>query len=518
MNRRQQHRALSQTHHKPVIHWRGRSCSLGEACLLALQEQQLGNFQAAADIYGLVLALDPDCAEVHNNRGAVLQQMRRYEESLAGYARAITLKPDYANAHYNRGTVLKQMHRYSEALASFEKTLALRPDHAEACNNCGLVLATLGKIPEAEKMFRQAHALKPDFPDPLFNLVNIRKYQDMENPEAGDIHQLLEKPGTPTNAKEILLFALGKIYDDCGCFDEAFECFKLANRIRNAAVAYHPDEIVRRTDDIIDVFNRDFLAQPFASASASRSPLFLVGMPRSGTTLLANMLSHHRAIGTAGELPAIIEFASELAELAKNGFPYPQAAKHLTSTTVLHLVNDYERRLKRDFGADAPVYVIDKNPLNFQHLGFIAKLFPEARIIHCTRDPLDTGLSNYFVRFPLNLDYSFDLRNIGHFYRQYVRLMQHWRLVLPRKIIEISYEDMVLNTEQTARRALEFLGLEWDDHCLTPHTNPCPVETASQWQVRQPIYRHALERWRRYEKHLTPLKEALSLNEPISVG
>lgn len=518
MSNRQRPRVQSPTGLKAAILWRGRSYSIAEACALAFQEQSRGNFPAAADIYGLVLARIPDSAEVYNNRGAVLQQMHRYDEALASYTRATKLKPGYANAHYNRGAVLKRMHRYSDALASFDQALALKPDHAEACNNCGLIFVTIGNMPEAEKMFLKACTLKPDFPDPWFNLVNIRKYQDLENAEAKNIRQLLDKPGTPISTREILSFALGKIYDDCGRYDEAFECFRLANQIRNASVAYKPDHVVRMTDAIIDVFSRDFLSQPFASASASRTPLFIVGMPRSGTTLLANILSRHRAIGTAGELPAIIEFAPELAELANKGFPYPQAAKHLTSAALTRLANDYEKRLRRDIGSDTPVYIIDKNPLNFRHLGFISMLFPEARIIHCLRDPLDTGLSNYFVRFPLNLDYSFDLKNIGHFYREYTRLMEHWRKVLPRKMIEISYEEMVLNTEQLARNALDLIGLEWDERCLSPHTNLCAVETASQWQVRQPIYRQAVGRWRYYEKHLAPLKEALLLNEQPSPG
>ena len=180
-------------------------------------------------------------------------------------------------------------------------------------------------------------------------------------------------------------------------------------------------------------------------------------MPRSGTTLLANILSNHRAIASAGELPTITDFTSRLQESVAAGLPYPQATRHITPALATQLINDYERALAiKAFGSEK-LYVIDKNPLNFRHLGLIAMLFPEARIIHCTRNILDTGLSNYFVRFPLNLDYSFDLRNIGHFYREYARLMEHWREVLPRKMIEISYEEMVLNTEQTARRALKFL-------------------------------------------------------------
>ncbi len=549
MNGRQRRTAHSQAKHQTVIHWRGGWYPIGEACVLALQEQYLGNFQAAADIYNLVLAKVPDCAEVHNNRGAVLQQMTRYKEALASYDKAIRLKPDYANAHYNRGSTLKQMkryedalasydqaialkfdhaeahnsrgvilqemRRYDEALASYNKAMAVKPDHAIAHNNRGTALMNKGDMQEAEKMFLTAFELKPDFPDPLYNLANIRKYQNADNAQVKHIHTLLKRPGVSADDQELLYFTLGKIYDDCGLYDEAFERYRQANQIRNTRVSYDSDGVVRLTDGIIDVFSKDFLAQPFAFASDSRSPLFIVGMPRSGTTLLANILSNHRAIATAGELPTIADFTARLLELTENAAIHPEAAKYITPAIAARLINDYEKRLRRDIGLDVP-HVIDKNPLNFRQLGFIAMLFPKARIIHCTRHPLDSGLSNYFQRFPLYLDYSFDLRNIGHFYGQYARLMEHWRKVPTLKLMEISYEDMVLNTEQTVRKTLEFLGLEWDERCLSPHTNPCVVET-SQWQVRQPIYRHALERWRHYEKHLAPLKEMLSLIGQVPV-
>jgi tetratricopeptide (TPR) repeat protein len=488
------------------------------------------------------IALKPDFAETHSNRGAVLQKLKRYEDALASYDKAIALKPDYANAHHNRGSILKilrrhddaladydkaialkpghatayndrgvtlhELKRYDDALASFDKAIAFKPDFAEAYNNRGLAWLTLGDMQEAERMFLKALALKPDFPDPVFNLAKIRKYQDADNAEVNRIHALLEKPGISPDDQEQLCFALGKIYDDCGFYDEAFECYRMANQIRNTNVSYDPDGVVRMTDSIIDVFSKDFLARQFAFASDSQSPLFIVGMPRSGTTLMANMLSNHPAIATAGELTTITDLASRLPEWTSTGIPYPQAVKHITPAVATRLINDYEKRLRRDIGSDVP-HVIDKNPLNFRNLGFISMLFPKARILHCIRDPMDTGLSNYFHRFPLHLDYSFDLRNIGHFYGQYTKLMEHWRKVLPLKLIEISYEDMIVNTEQTARKMLDFLGLEWDEHCLAPHTNPCAVETASNWEVRQPIYHRSLERWRHYEKHLAPLKEAL---------
>jgi tetratricopeptide (TPR) repeat protein len=527
---------------KAMIYWRGRLRTIAEACTLAAQEQHRGNFQNAADIYALVLGRVPDCAEAHNNRGAVLQMMEQFEDALASYDKAVALKPDYFTALFNRGFTLKHLNRYEEALASYDKAIALKPDdaglhssrgvllqqmrryddaiasydkaiaanpyHALAYHNRGTVLLSKGDMPEAEKMFRKALKLKPDFTDPLHSLAQMRRYQNVNDADVKKISGLLKKSDIQPQEKEHLYFALGKIYDDCGLYDEAFESFQQANQIRNAFVSYKAATTTRLTDNLIDAFNRDFLARRFGFASESQVPLFVIGMPRSGTTLLANILSNHPAIATAGELPTIPDLASTLERLTQNRIPYPQAVKRLVSSVATRLINDYEKRLRRDVGLEVS-HVIDKNPLNFRHLGFISMLFPKATVIHCTRNPLDTGLSNYFQRFPLTLDYSFDLRNIGHFYREYARLMEHWRKVTNLKLIEVGYEDVVLKTEPTIRKMLDYLGLEWDERCLAPHTNPCPVETASQWEVRQPIYRHSLERWRHYEKHLAPLKEAL---------
>lgn len=527
---------------EPHIRWQGQSVPVGAACALAAEQHRRGNFPAALELYTLVLKQAPAQAEIHNNRGVLLQAMQRYDEALASYDQAIALKPGYANAHFNRGTVLKklsrrddalasydralalkpehaeahnnrgvvlqELKRYAEALASYDQVIALNPAHAEAHNNRGIVLANLGRMAEAEKAFARALALKPGFADSLFNLAHIRDHQNADAADLKIISDLLAQPGLGSDEREHLHFSLGKICDDSGRYEEAFAHFQTANQLRNARVAYQPALVEKMTDAIIAVFNRDFLARPRAFSTDDPSPIFIVGMPRSGTTLLASMLSNHPRIAAAGELPTLGDLLAELPKILPAGTAYPEAARQLTAAAADHLIAGYRRRLRRDVDSSIP-YVIDKNPLNFRHVGLITQLFPQARILHCTRHPAATCLSNYFQRFPLYLDFSFDLRNIGHFYREYARLMAHWESLPHLRLLGVRYEDMILHTEPTARALLEFLGLEWDDRCLATHTNRFPVETASQWQVRQPIYQDSLEHWRHYEAHLDPLKAFL---------
>jgi tetratricopeptide (TPR) repeat protein len=454
------------------------------------------------------IALQPDYARSHDSRGRALKGLRRFAEALESCDRAVALDPEYAEAHNTRGTVLLEMGLYEDALASCDKAIAIDPAFAEAYENRGAIRAAKGDLREAESMFRKSLALKPDLLAALYQLVAIRKYHDADHEDVRALRTLLDERGLSGRNRQFILFALGKVYDDCGRYDDAFECYRRANDICNAKVSYDPKNVATFFDGIIELFSKDFVARPFSFASDSRSPLFVVGMPRSGTTLVTSILSNHPCIGSAGELTTFGEGTATMSKLTERDIPYPESIRHITPAAGVHLTSDYEKSLRRDVGPDVP-HVIDKNPLNFHYLGLIRMLFPMARIIHCIRNPLDTGLSNYFQYFALAHAYSFDLRNIGHFYSQYVRLMAHWRSVLPVPMIEVQYEDLIQDTERVVRATLESLGLEWNDRCLAPHTNPNAVRTASHWQVRQPIYDRSAGRWRHYEQHLGPLKEAL---------
>lgn len=470
--------------------------------------QALARFDDALAGYDRAIALNPGYAAAYGNRGTVLQALKRFDDALASYDKAIALQPDYPEAYYNRAIVLDVLKRFDDALTSCDKAIELKPGYLEAYISRGNIVANKGHMQEAKRTFLQALAIKPDFSEALFELTKLRKYRDANHADVRRIQGLLEKAGSSQRDREYLYFSLGKIYDECGLYDEAFECYRRANEIGNTAVHYDAEGVSATTCRIIDVFSKELLAQSVALGSGSRSPVFIVGMPRSGTSLLASILSNHRLVETAGELPTIVQFAARLRDMVGTGSAYPEVAKDVSPAIASQLTSEYERRLRRDAGS-AAAYVVDKHPLNFRHLGLIWTLFPQAHILHCVRDPLDTCLSNYFQRFHLEYDYSFDLRNIAHFYLEYNRLMEHWRQALPKKIIDVVYEDMILRTADVVRQTLDALGLEWDERSLAPHTNPSPVDTASKWQVRQPIYKSSIERWRHYERHLAPLQEML---------
>ncbi len=470
--------------------------------------QTLERLPEALASYDRAVLLKPQYAEAFGNRGVVLHVLKRFDEALDSYDQAIALEPRRAESYYNRASVLQILKRFDDALVDCDRALAIKPDYADACIARGIILVHKGALAEAEKMFVRALELRPDYPDALFELTKLRKYHDPEHEDIQRLKRLMARPGLAAHDREYLLFTLGKMHDQCGRYDDAFDFYRQANELASAGVTYNPRSVSQNTDAIIDVFSHEFLDQPRPDSSESSAPIFVVGMPRSGTTLLASILSNHPAIGTAGELPTIIQFTSQLAELVGREAKYPQAARNLTDPMTQKLAARYLARLRRDLGPDIP-FVVDKHPINFRHLGLITLLFPRATILHCVRDPLDTCLSNFFQRFPPDYNFSFALESIGHYFREYTRLIEHWRRALPKPIIDVRYEDMVADTERIARTILDRMGLSWDERCLTPHTNPYPIETASNWQVRQPIYGDSVARWKHYEKHLAPLRRIL---------
>jgi tetratricopeptide (TPR) repeat protein len=471
-----------------------------------------GNLSEAIAAYRRAIALKPDYAEAYNNLGNALHTERKQDLAIACYEHALALKPDYAEAYRNLGIALKDQGKFTEATAVLERALTITPDFPDAHSSLGDVLKAQGRIEAAEQAYRKALRLKPD--SGAFHYHRLAMVKKYRAEDSGDIHKMLALLDTAGLAEEdtmYLHFALGKIFNDCGAYDDAFAHYRNANKIRHKESQFDRNVHVTLVERVMRTFDAEFFSQRTDYGCSSTLPVFVVGSLRSGTTLVEQIVASHRQVYGAGELQKIPELARESEIRANSSQSYPEVATILNRDICQSLAKEYETFLRRDVD-EGISRITDKLPHNFMFLGFIALLFPKARVIHCVRNPLDTCLSIYFQLFQRGIDYAYDLADIGVYYQHYERLMAHWRRVLPIKVLEIRYEELVANQDYKTRELVDFLGLPWDQECLAFHRNPRPVHTLSAWQVRQPLYGGAIDHWRNYEKYLEPLKQSLGLD------
>jgi tetratricopeptide (TPR) repeat protein len=462
----------------------------------------LGRPQEALIHCRRALELEPNSAEAELLKGNALFDLALLDEAAASYARALELKPDYTEAHVAAGKVLRQTGRTAEAEESCRKALGLAADSSEALALLGEIQADRGRFDDAEKSFRQAIAIAPDQPEAWAGLARYRKMQ----PDAAWLaaaQRLLGKSAGVGVGQEInLRYALGKYFDDVEDFDNAFSSYRLANELKKrGAPKYDGERLVRRVDQIIALYDADWLRSASAQGNESRRPVFIVGMPRSGTTLSEQILASHPDAFGCGELrfwhAARVDYESSA--------PRGPAGRGAEGHGAIAAAAENYLRLLAAFSAEA-ARVIDKMPANFMNLGLIHAAFPHARILHMRRNPLDTGLSIYFQIFSNTHLYANDLEDIAHYFTQYSRLMVHWRSTLPEgTILEVPYEKMVADPEPWIRKIVQFVGLPWDPRCLRFHETERTVSSASNWQVRQRISTSAAGRWRNYERYLGPL-------------
>jgi hypothetical protein len=300
-------------------------------------------------------------------------------------------------------------------------------------------------------------------------------------------------------------FALGKALDDCKDYDQAFFHYDKGNALRRRELQFDAGEVDRQFDRLIEWFSPELMETLSQKGSSKTQPLFVVGMPRSGTTLLEQVLCAHPDVGTAGELRDLARIARNVAR--SNEKPWPACLAGMPAEKLQAMASEYLGALESR--APGSVRVIDKMPQNFLHVGFAALLFPDATVVHCARDPLDTCLSNYFQIFPGGIDFAYDLSELGRYYRNYQRLMSHWQALLGERLVTVRYEELVSDPEPVLRTLLKAIGLPWDPACLSHHDSVQRVDTLSLYQVRQPLNTGSTKRWRNYEKHLGPLREAL---------
>jgi hypothetical protein len=464
---------------------------------------RLGRYQEGGEHFRQAIGIRESYAEAHFNLGSLLRSQGRIAESEQPLRRALKLKPTLIDAQISLGVTLYMLGRMSEAKGLFEKALKLAPRQVDALTGMGQIAALEGRFAEAETWFNRALEIDPKMSLGWVGLAGLRTLTTADGAWLKGAQASADSGLAPLNEASVR-YAIGKYYDQTGEFALAFRSFQRAKvLVRTAAVDYDREGRTRFVDALISTYNPQTLALAKPGASDSALPILVVGMPRSGTSLVEQIIASHPAARGAAE----VEFWSPV--VAKNANSFLREPPD--EPTRKKLAQGYLRVLTAN-GAGA-ARVVDKSPFNSEYLGVIHSVFPQARIIYLQRDPIDTCLSCYFQDFPPLLNFTLDLSDLAHFYRNHHRLMQHWRNALPPgTLLDVPYAALVADQENWTRRILEFLGLSWDERCLNFHSTERSVLTASYWQVRQKLYTSSVGRWRNYQKFIGPLLELKGLD------
>ena len=514
--------------YRRVLHFRPDSVEAHNNLGNALRDS--GRLEEAAASYRCAVAIRPDYAKLHNNLGNALLDLGRIEEAVASYSRALELEPDFAKAHSNLGSAFRELAKLDEAEASYRRALAIRADSSEILTNLGVVqrlqgradeaeaslrralsidpgaaptitsLAELyadrGQFAEAENLYKKAYAGHPESAQAWAGLAALRKMTSDDSAWIKEAQRIAQRPLRPRDEAH-LRYAMGKFFDDVQDYEQAFVSYRRANEIAKAYSPPHDRQHLARTFEFTTrLYDREWLDRAKVTSNSSSRPIFIVGMPRSGTSLAEQILASHPAVFGAGELSfwktASLQVGSAALESGFDG-------------SVLAKLADEYLQLLTGLSLDAS-RVVDKMPANFAHLGMIHAALPNARFIHMRRNPIDTCLSIYFQNFHVAHSYANDLEDLAHYHHQYQLLMQHWRSILPPSaILEVPYEALVADQETWSRKMLDFVGLPWDPACIDFHQTNRRVSTFSKWQVRQKISKTSVERWRNYAPFVGPL-------------
>ena len=491
------HLQIGATANQPTIRWSTKGILLSAHQYLGYIFDSLGQQERATAHYQSAVALKPDLVEVQLQLGNLYLARGLAVEAAAVFRDAAAATPGTIQTRIAEARALEAAGASDEALAAARAIVEAHPESAAARASLGDLLSQAGHFADAAAHFERAADLSPEMNDVWIRVATNRKFTPKDGPLVARMNAALGRSNLTARDRKLLHFALGKAHDDMGNYKEAMQNFEAGNRYRALGGRLGREGLARYIDRMIEATPlgyRDCLPDPGVEDA---TPVLIVGMPRSGSTLTEQILSGHPDIAAAGE----------------RGFWGARCAAHeniwgLTPTpeATRRLAEDYLAEL-RPFGRNAK-RITDKMLGNFMLLGIIHRVFPNATIIHCRRHPIDTALSIFTTNFEMNYDYTSDRSDLVFFTRQYQRLMAHWREILPEeRFVEVDYEALVGDLEPHARRIIAACGIEWNDACLEPHRNARKITTASLWQARQPVYRTSVERWRRYEPWLGELCE-----------
>jgi tetratricopeptide (TPR) repeat protein len=498
--------------------------------------KEADQLEGAAKMFDIAISLKPNYAEAHFNLGVVLQNLDYKDESIESYKKAIAISPNYSDAHNNLGNVYISIDQYEDGIKSFQWAIAYKHDFAEAYNNLGnayndsgnekdaivnfekaiqynqnyekayfnlaLVFKYLGDETGFLKNIEKAIALKPDWGHAYYHLSRIKKFSK-NDPQVNEMKSFLKRDDLPVLDRIGFNFALSKAFEDLQDNKEQFKFLNDANSLRKKELEY----TIEKDQDLFSKIKHVFqsnpnIVKPLASNAIKVRPIFILGMPRSGTSLVHQILDCHKNVHGVGELNNLNKIVMPLLKDfdASNN-------KGFSENEMLSIRNDYISSLPMK-GSKKNI-IVDKMPINFRYIGFILSAIPEAKIIHMSRDPMATCWSVYKYEFRGNA-YSFDQKDIASYYLLYRDLMDFWNKLFPEKIYDLCYEDLTINQEKETRNLLKYCDLKWDENCLDFHNNKSAVKTTSSMQVRKKMYQGSSETWKKYEAYLKPLIKGLN--------
>ena len=473
---------------------------------LALSRLGSGRYtNKAIEYFKKAINDNPSSIETYRALASLYVESNSLEKAYELYQRINITELDYRDLLLEYANCLVHINQIDKADAIYESILKKEEDNITACNGKAMIYRLTGKFESAEMIYRDV--IKRDKLNYIayYGLSQCKKFIDKDKDK--DVYEQLEKY-LDKKSNSLALFSLGKIYNDLENYKKAASYYKKANQVKNKKINFDKTAHENRIESIIRIFSTQFKEDVKSYGNSSDLPIFILGAPRSGTTLVEQIISSHPKVFGAGELDYIkqIAYEKDIAQNDRQNFP----EKVLTLTNIKRDAEIYLDKISKLSSDRNIIRITDKMPVNFMYLGYILSMFPNAKIIHLKRHPIDTCLSIYFQNFNTEHKYSFNLSNLVFWYRKYHDLMIYWKNLYGDKILSINYNDVVDNYEKTAKSMIEYCCLEWDESCLTHYKSSRIIHTSSQWQARQPIYKTSKERWRNYAQYFPELVEGLS--------
>ena len=462
-----------------------------------------GNHDIAEAMFTRALKLDPTYSLVWANLGQVFSVTGQLDKAKKSFKNILNMEPNNALIWAEYGTVLTKLAKYKEGRDAYLKALEFKPDSPRVHLSLGHVFKTMGEIDNSIDAYKKTIIKNNLSGEAYWSLANLKTYSFSEN-EIKDMEKTLEGDMSDIERSQ-MYFALGKAYEAKKDFDNSFKNYYKGNKAKKSLIKYSSDDTTQNTKRILKFFNQENIVNLSKSSTSDKDPIFVLGMPRSGSTLIDQIISSHSKVDGTQELPNIIKIAAELNTTKQDS--YPEVLKKLDDFQLSKLGKDYISETK--WARDVAPFFIDKMPNNFIHIGLIKTILPNAKIIDTRRDAMDTCFSCFKQFFARGQLFTYSLEDLGNYYTDYIRAMNHWHSVYGKDIFTVHYDNVINETEETIRELIDYCDLPFEKECLEFYKSSRPVKTPSAEQVRQPIYKSGLNYWKNYEKHLTPLKKII---------